>query len=205
MFYAEAPGGPDHQCTAAVVHSPRGNLLITAAHCVYQGDFRTDLAFVPGYHDGRMPYGVWVPTRIDVDPSWTADRDPDHDVAFIQVRRPGADKANIESTTSAERIRFNPPPSALTRLIGYPYDEEHPISCQNSTKPFSPTQLSLICPGFPAGTSGSPLLTDIDPTTGRGTITGVLGGHDEGGDDTTSYTPYFTNAVARLYHRATTP
>ncbi|MEV0266793.1 serine protease [Streptomyces sp. NPDC050617] len=204
LFYAGAPGGPDHQCTAAVVHSPRGNLLVTAAHCVHQGGFRTDLAFVPGYHDGRMPYGVWVPTRIDVDPTWTADRDPDHDVAFIQVRRPGAGKASIESTTAAEQIRFAPPRSAPTRLIGYPYGEEHPISCQNSTKPFSPTQLSLTCPGFPSGTSGGPMLTDIDPTTGRGTVTGVLGGYDEGGDDTTSYTPYFNNTVARLYHRATT-
>ncbi|MEV0279098.1 serine protease [Streptomyces sp. NPDC050610] len=204
LFYAGVPGGPDHQCTAAVVHSPRGNLLVTAAHCVYQGGFRTDLAFVPGYHDGLMPYGVWVPTRIDLDPRWTADRDPDHDVAFVQVRRPGAGKARIESTTAAEQIRFNPPPSRPTRLVGYPYDQERPISCQNATNPFSPTQLSLICPGFPSGTSGGPMLTDLDPNTGRGTVTGVLGGYDEGGDDTTSYSTYFGDDVAGLYRRATT-
>lgn len=76
----------DHHCSASVVHSPEGDLIATAAHCVYQDGFRTNLAFVPGYRDGKAPFGVWVPTRIDVDPRWTGDEDPDHDVAFLRLR-----------------------------------------------------------------------------------------------------------------------
>src|SRR5881409_2205655 len=35
-----------HFCTASVVHSTTGDLVLTAAHCVKDG-----MAFAPGYHD----------------------------------------------------------------------------------------------------------------------------------------------------------
>ena len=55
----------DHFCTASVVHSPHGNLLVTAAHCL-SGRTGT-IAFVPGYHDGSRPQGVWYVSKVFVD------------------------------------------------------------------------------------------------------------------------------------------
>lgn len=202
LFYTSLDE-PAHGCTASVVHSPKGNLLVTAAHCVYQDGFRTDLAFAPGYHDGVAPYGVWVPTAVDIAPEWIQDRDEDHDVAFIRVRKAGAD-VPVEKVTGAERIRFGPEPGRPARVLGYPSDSETPVGCQNTTKAFSATQLQFDCQGLPSGTSGSPVLTDVDPATGLGTVNGVLGGKDEGGDDETSYSSYFGDAVQALYKRATT-
>ncbi|MGI5338915.1 hypothetical protein ACQEVS_16710 [Streptomyces sp. CA-181903] len=43
----------------------------------------------------------------------------------------------------------------------------------------------------------------MDPGSGLGTVVGVLGGKDEGGDDEVSYSSYFGDAVERLYRRAT--
>src|SRR5580704_5562537 len=47
-----------HFCTASVVDSPQGDLVMTAAHCV-SGLGAGQFAFVPGFRDGRTPYGVW--------------------------------------------------------------------------------------------------------------------------------------------------
>lgn len=201
LFYT-GQGSPGHGCTASVVHSPRGDLVVTAAHCVHQGGFRTDLAFVPGYRDGEAPYGVWVPTSVDISPEWAEDRNPDHDVAFLRVRRVG-DDTPVERITGAERIRFSPAPDRPTRVIGYAVGGERPLACQNSTERFGRTQLRFPCQGLPNGTSGGPFLTDVDPATGLGTLTGVLGGHDEGGDEQNSYSAYFGEHIAKLYARAT--
>ncbi|KEF09769.1 hypothetical protein DF18_37090, partial [Streptomyces rimosus] len=67
-----------------------------------------------------------------------------------------------------------------------------------------PGQLRFDCAGFPNGTSGGPMLTAVDPGTGLGTVTGVIGGLDEGGDDETSYSSWFGPDIAALYRRATT-
>ncbi|GHG58825.1 trypsin-like serine peptidase [Streptomyces griseocarneus] len=201
LFYT-AGGVPGHGCTASVVHSRRGDLIATAAHCVHMGGFRTDIAFVPGYRDGKAPYGVWVPVSADVAPEWAKGRDPDHDVAFLRVR-PAEGTAPLERVTGAERVRFDPPRERPTRVLGYPNEAERPVSCQNSTAAESAGQLRFDCERLPNGTSGSPFLTDVDASTGLGTLVGVLGGKDEGGDEETSYSPYFGAAARKLYERAT--
>ncbi|MFH8346540.1 trypsin-like serine peptidase [Streptomyces sp. NPDC018045] len=204
LFSPGADGDADHHCTASVVHSAAGDLVVTAAHCVYDGGFRTNLVFAPGYHDGVLPYGVWVPSRIDIDPRWAEDRDDGHDVAFLRVRRPqgaGSGTGRVEELTGAERIRFSPPAGLPTRAVGYPDDRETPVSCRNTTTAV-PGQLRFDCAGFPNGTSGGPMLTGVDPDTGLGTVTGVIGGLDEGGDDETSYSSWFGPDTAALYRRA---
>ncbi|MBV9487089.1 MAG: signal peptide-containing protein, partial [Frankiaceae bacterium] len=47
-----------HTCTASVVRSKHRDLIVTAAHCVRKGD-GSGYTFVPGYNDGKTPYGVW--------------------------------------------------------------------------------------------------------------------------------------------------
>src|SRR5580704_8189898 len=47
-----------HFCTASVVNSASGDLLLTAAHCLRDHP-ATQLAFVPGYRAGHWAGGVW--------------------------------------------------------------------------------------------------------------------------------------------------
>ncbi|WP_406205938.1 trypsin-like serine peptidase [Streptomyces decoyicus] len=201
---ADDDGEPFHHCTASVVHAPAGDLVVTAAHCVHDGGFRTRLVFAPGLHDGFAPYGLWVPIRIQVDPRWISDRDPDHDVAFLRVRRAGRAGGRIEDVTGAERIRFDAPAGRPAQLTGYPEDQDTPVSCRHTADAQSPTQLRFACPGFPNGTSGGPMLTDLDPATGTGSLIGVIGGLEGGGDDLVSYSSRFGKDIAALYRRAIT-
>jgi hypothetical protein len=59
------------------------------------------------------------------------------------------------------------------------------------------------CAGYTDGTSGGPFLARWDAATGRGTIIGVIGGYEQGGDiASVSYSPRFGRAVQELYQAA---
>lgn len=192
-----------HHCTGSVVDSPEGDIVITAAHCVYGGSgAETDQAFVPEYNDGSMPYGVWNVSAVYVAPQWSADRDPDYDVAFIVVHRNGSNTP-IEKVVGADSLAVDQPYTDLTEVVGYPSDTDRPITCTNHTTEFTSTQLRWDCDGYPGGTSGSPFLTGVDPQTGRGTVVGVIGGYQTGGDGpNVSYSVHFGSAVSGLLARA---
>ena len=105
-----------HFCSAAVVDSPAGDLLITAAHCLTgQGQ----VVFVPGYAGGRGPYGAWTVTRVILAPQWTSSADPDDDVAFLVVSQPQTGVA-IQRVTGGERLGIGPPPPRPVVVTGYP-------------------------------------------------------------------------------------
>jgi V8-like Glu-specific endopeptidase len=205
LFSYDGSSTSSHFCSGSVVASDKGDLVITAAHCVYDsssGSLITDIAFVPGYHDGQQPYGVWPATRIVVAPQWLDDQDPDYDVAFVVVHQPGSAQ-RIQDAVGADQLGVDADFAALTQVVGYPSDTEQPISCTDFTKQFSPTQLEFDCPGYPDGTSGGPFLTDVDAQTGVGTVVGVIGGYETGGDTSdVSYSVYFGDAVDALFKQA---
>jgi V8-like Glu-specific endopeptidase len=205
LFGYDGSSTSSHFCSASVVASDAGDLVITAAHCVYDsssGSPITDIAFVPGYHDGQQPYGVWTPSQIVVAPQWINDQDPDYDVAFLVVHQPGSTQ-RIQDAVGADQLGVDSGFAALTQVVGYPSGVEQPITCTDYTKQFSPTQLEFDCPGYPDGTSGGPFLTDVDPQTGVGTVVGVIGGYETGGDTPdVSYSAYFNDAIHSLFQRA---
>jgi V8-like Glu-specific endopeptidase len=204
LFSTDGDRLTGHFCTASVVDSPAGNLLITAAHCVSGSQRRGEhLAFVPGLHDGTEPYGVWSVTKVIVDARWSssADPDPDHDVAFLTVARDGG-FARIEDFTGANRLGTGRP-AGVVRVIGYPSDQERPIRCQNRTRVFGARQQVFECEDYVSGTSGGPFVTAAASEDGNGTVVGVIGGHDEGGlTPDLSYSIVFGDDTKALYDTA---
>jgi len=188
-----------HFCTASVVNSPHGNLLLTAAHCV--AGVPGTIAFVPGYADGQAPYQIWYVSRIFTDQAWNSSGSVDDDVAFLEVSQNGG--TPIEDITGAEQLGIGLAPVQLTRVIGYPNGASEPVVCQNWTKAFSPTQLEFDCGGYPDGTSGGPFLIQVNQATGQGTVMGLIGGYQQGGDSPAiSYSAMFGSNVRALYQTA---
>jgi V8-like Glu-specific endopeptidase len=190
-----------HFCSASVVNSPHGDLVITAAHCV-TGTSGT-VVFVPGYNSGATPYGVWTVTKVYVDQAWSSSANQDDDVAFLRVSRPGS-TVPIEDVTGAEQLATGAPTTRqLVEVIGYPDSSNQAITCQNWLKEPMTDQLEFDCGGYPEGTSGGPFLRQVDPTTGQGTVIGVIGGYEQGGDTPqVSYSAVFGSNVAALYRTA---
>ena len=187
-----------HFCTASVVDSPAGNLVITAAHCL-TGRQASQFVFVPGYDNGQAPYGVWPVRDMITDRDWRSASDPDDDVAFLVLDR------SVQGVTGGERLGTGQPPSQLVTVIGYPDNRDTAITCLNYSGAFSATQLEFRCGGYTAGTSGGPLLADIDAATGLGTVIGVIGGYQQGGrTDAISYAATLGTDSAALYQAAIT-
>jgi V8-like Glu-specific endopeptidase len=190
-----------HFCTASVVDSPHGDLVITAAHCV-TGRSPSHIAFVPGYRSGQAPFGIWLTSAILADSAWQTSADPDHDVAFLVVHQAGH-STEIQNVTGGEQLGIGWPTRAWVQVIGYPNATEQPITCQNESKPFGGHQMEFDCGGYTNGTSGGPFLGRVNSSTGAGTVIGVIGGYEQGGDiASVSYSPWFGGAVQALYRIA---
>jgi V8-like Glu-specific endopeptidase len=189
-----------HFCTANVVDSTHGDLVVTAAHCLT--GIEGQIVFVPGYANGKTPYGIWPVTAIYTSQSWQSSQDPDDDIAFLRL----ADSSGgvpIEHVTGAEQLGTDWPVPTVVQVTGYPDETDQPISCMNSAKSFSPTQLEFDCDGYTDGTSGSALLADVSAASGYGTIIGVIGGYEQGGDTAdVSYAAAFGSAAEALFHSA---
>ena len=193
--------GDGHYCSASVVDSPRGNLVLTAAHCVHEGAGGgpfANVTFEPGFHDGIAPFGAWAVSQIFVAPGWEASSDPDLDFAFVTVRQDG-NPATLQSLTGANRLAVDRGYTNTVTLTGYPDSTDSPVPCQDVTTQYAAHQMQISCPGFPQGTSGSPWVLDPDPATNLGTVIGVIGGFQSGGDDDVSYSSYFDADVETLY------
>ncbi len=200
LFSVSAGTLGKHFCTASVVDSPRGDLVITAAHCVSHRA-PGSMAFVPGYASGHRPYGIWLISQVIADNGWLDSGNPDHDVAFLVVHQPGNTQP-IQAVTGGDRLGVGWQARARVRVIGYPDDSEQPVTCTNETKPFQAHGMEFDCRGYTDGTSGGPFLAQLGPA-GTGTVIGVIGGYQQGGDlPAISYTIRFGQDVESLYQTA---
>jgi V8-like Glu-specific endopeptidase len=202
LFEHSASG--NHFCTASVVDSPGQDLLITAAHCIHGGQgsgYISDVVFVPDYRDGLAPFGVWAVARLLVPPQWSQSSDPDYDFGFV-VLQPHSG-TNIEQILGADKLGTDTQYRYLVHVTGYPDSANAPISCVNWTSGQSRTQLRFDCSGYTGGTSGSPWVTRFNSASRTGTIVGVIGGYERGGDTpSVSYSVRFGQAVQNLYQQA---
>lgn len=187
-----------HFCSAAVVNSPHGNLAVTAAHCTG----RRSLVFIPGYLHGHAPYGIWRVRRVVTGEQWAQGADPDDDFAFLIVGR-NTGGARLQDVTGGEGIAFGEPAGKVVQAIGYPSAKSAPVTCRNRVHAFGKNQLSFACAGYYSGTSGGPLLADVNRHTGLGLVAGVIGGYQEGGrTNAISYAARFMPATMSLYRKA---
>ena len=195
LFTNGAGGG--HFCTASVVDSPGGDVIISAAHCLTGAPGNT--VFVPGYRNGKRPYGSWPLLHTIEDPNWTSDTDPDYDVAFA-VLGPLHGR-EIQQVVGGNTLAVNQSPSQLVTVTGYPGSADAPITCTNYSGSFSSTQLRITCAHYTDGTSGSPWV--VPGRRGAGTVVGVIGGFQQGGyTPDVSYSVYFGSGVQLLYQQA---
>jgi V8-like Glu-specific endopeptidase len=203
-LFEHGPSG-NHFCTASVVASPGRDLLITAAHCINGGKgghgYDSDIVFIPDYRDGQEPFGVWTPARLLVAPQWASSSDPDLDVGFV-VLEPH-DGRNIQQVLGGSELGIDTRYQYLVHVTGYPDSGNEPITCVNWTSRFSDTQLRFECAGFTGGTSGSPWVARFVAGSRTGTIVGVIGGYQQGGDTPSlSYSVRLGPAILALYRQA---
>ena len=188
-------------CTAAVVRSRAGNLLVTAAHCLGRVPVSV-MAFVPGYRgrSGHFRYGLWRVTRQTFPAHWFPNGNVNRDFAFLTVR------GNVQAKVGAETLGTSSPAPASVQVIGYTLDG-HPVTCSEPPTTIAVRghrQLKFTCGGYVASASGAPFLVNVNAKTGNGTIIGVIGGYQQGGDTPSiSYSSQFGATIKALYNAVT--
>jgi V8-like Glu-specific endopeptidase len=188
------------------VPSPRGNLVITAAHCVWGRKLGSSggVIFAPGYHNGVFPHGRWTVMSEYVDSAWQKNQNPNNDVAFLVVKQ---GNRRVQRYTGADAVDTSVKLPQTVSVLGYPDNRNLPIECQNSADLVHPQgldQLVFDCGGYTDGTSGGPFLMHFDNKTGQGIVIGVIGGYQQGGDlPQVSYSSEFLKNIAALYKQAT--
>ena len=204
-------GTQNHFCTASVVDSSAGDLVLTAAHCVAYGNgvFAQNVVYVPKYHNGLEPYGAWPVREITVTSAWNTSGDINDDFAFLTVSPPAAAQATrvtqeIQAVTGGLRLGVNLPYDVRPAfVIGYNNTDNDPIICQTKSFEFTPTQIEFYCNNYNDGTSGGPWIKDLDPLTGSGIVYGDIGGFEQGGNfPWQSFSPYYSTAISTLFQQA---
>lgn len=201
LFYTK--GRTRHFCTASVVSSSVGTLILTAAHCVYSGGYSANIAFVPGYHDGLAPYSAWAVAEITVAKGWRQRQDPGLDYAFLDVVSPLETVGPIQDVTGALKLGFSLHDAQHITVIGYNDTDQTPIRCATKSFKFSNSQMKFYCRGFWYGTSGGPWIIGFNGSTGGGTVFGVIGGYEDGGYQSwASYSTILWRGARALFSQA---
>ncbi|MEU7896222.1 hypothetical protein AB0B45_25625 [Nonomuraea sp. NPDC049152] len=76
-------------CSATSIQSKYRNLVSTAGHCVYDtagnADTMSKWVFVPGYYQGKTPWGIYVGKQAFTHYDFDVYEDYDRDYAFVTV------------------------------------------------------------------------------------------------------------------------
>jgi len=76
-------------CSATSIQSKYRNLVATAGHCVYDTEGNSDVmskwVFVPGYYQGKAPWGIYVGKQAFTHYDFDVYEDFDRDYAFVTV------------------------------------------------------------------------------------------------------------------------
>jgi hypothetical protein len=194
VFLGGGSGESVHTCSAAVLDSSTGDLILTAAHCVADGVGTT---FIPGFHDGVDD--TWRITAVYLDPRWVASQDPHADFAIARVRHDaGAGGGSVQTLASGGlTLGSAPTPGTSVMVTGYPMGSGgDPLGCRGVTGLSHDGYPSLPCIGLTDGFSGAPWMVGS-------TVIGLIGGPDGGGcDDDLSFSPRFDESITGLLARA---
>ncbi|GFF59938.1 hypothetical protein IFM51744_10108 [Aspergillus udagawae] len=193
----------DHYCTASVIDSTHGNVILTAGHCI--SGTGKNLHFAPGYHDGQAPYGIYPVTAAYVHPNWNKNHDIEYDFAFLTLGEGKYDGkfVNVQSVVGGNKLITNGGYKYNVEVVGYNDKEQSPVQCRVDTYEAKAGQLGFNCGPFRGGTSGSPWIANYDSHSRHGSVVGNIGGWHTGGCTSgTSYSSHYGSGTRSVFDRA---
>jgi V8-like Glu-specific endopeptidase len=200
------PGSSVHTCTASVIASRTGDLVITAAHCV--SGTGAGWRFAPGYDNGVEPYGSWNVVGLYGAPGWLHSTLASSDYAIVKVapRVLHGKEQTLQDVVGANRLATAPANGATVTVPAYALgSNDRPVTCTVRVR-YQGIYPAFTCNPYVGGTSGAPWLEHTRSAT---TVVGVIGGLHQGGcTPETSYSAPFdatTLAIATRAAKGATP
>ncbi|HLU97008.1 MAG TPA: trypsin-like serine protease [Thermobifida alba] len=201
--------GSDYTCTASVIDAENRDTVLTAGHCLKNktGSWAENWIFVPGYTDGRAPYGRYPARDMLVSPKWSRQGDDSYDFGLVVL---GTDRRgrHVADRTGSQRVSFDGRIASHVHAFGYPssppFSGRHLYYCVGPTHPDRQgTHGSGMDCAMTQGSSGGPWFADFDPVTGTGTITSLIS-FKYADNSTVQYGPRLGEEALRVYEAAQT-
>jgi V8-like Glu-specific endopeptidase len=196
-------------CSATVVESDSGSVVLTAGHCVHDGGRHGDWldrkwTFVPGYDHGTRPFGTFAATELWTTRGWRRRANGNFDLgaAILAANAAGRTVAEAAGTRG---FAANLPRAHLFHALGYPgappFDGETLHECvsqyagddRKSRFYSGPLPLRIGC-DMTGGSSGGGWVID-DRYVNSVTTHGYFGHRERD----RLYGPYFGTRAAQLY------
>jgi V8-like Glu-specific endopeptidase len=165
-----------YRCSGSVINTDAGDVVLTSGHCVIDaatGVRARNLVFVPGYRNGRKPFGEWTAARYATTAKWrntagTGHADEAGDIAMLTLDpRSGTD---VQSAVGALGIGFHQARNRVYTEYGYPakapYDGSRLFArtarYAGADNSFSPPTMGIVS-DFTGGSSGGPWVAGSSP------------------------------------------
>jgi hypothetical protein len=203
-------GGGLARCSGTSVNAPNMSVVFTAGHCVNAGGPRQwydrDWVFVPGYHDGVRPFGVFTAKWLGATAPWVEEGSENADVGAAVVMR-NARGQRLGEAVGGYGIAWNLPARQVFDVHGYPAAPPFNGDTQRlcTGKPFlghdlasflwtGPLNLALTCRVTGGGSGGA--------WTIHGDVLNSVTDYGYSDDPATDFGAYFGDAVRSLYREA---
>jgi V8-like Glu-specific endopeptidase len=210
VIFIVLPGGFGFgRCSGTSVNAPNQSVVITAGHCVTAGFghwYNQDWVFVPGYHEGVRPFGVFVAKWLGATVPWVNEGSENADVGAAVVSRNERGQRLGEAVGGYD-IAWGLSPHQVFDVHGYPAEAPFDGATQRlcSDTPFlghdiasflwsGPLNLALSC-DVTGGASGG-------GWTIHGDVLNSVTNYGYSDDRSTDFGAYFGGAVKALYEHA---
>ena len=120
-LFGHLKGLGDYACSATVLDTPNGKVILTAGHCVLEprlGRFASDIVFVPAYTDATAPYGIWSWQSAATTREWAYKGNTNYDFATVKLRELNA--TPIETVVGGRQMQTNIVRNQSYAAFGYP-------------------------------------------------------------------------------------
>ena len=121
-LFGHVNGLGDYSCSATVLDTRNGRVILTAGHCVFDprlGRFAKELTFVPAYADGSAPFGAWSWTKLVTTRAWVFAANSNFDYAAIKLAKVNA--TPVETAVGGGRkLKTNVKRNQGYAAFGYP-------------------------------------------------------------------------------------
>ncbi|MFE5839835.1 trypsin-like serine peptidase [Arthrobacter sp. NPDC056493] len=204
-------GGINYVCSGNSIAAQNDSLVATAGHCVNEGPgaFAKNWVFVPGYINGKAPYGQWAAKSLHAPRNWTSGGDIRYDTGFAVVARVGG--KTLADVVGASGVEFNQPRGMAYKSYGYPaaapFTGQTLVSCKgtahnDSINPqFNSQGISCDMTG---GSSGGPWFAqaDTNAVSGADGFQNSINSYGYGTSSTTMFGPYWGSTIMKVYNYA---
>lgn len=210
LFFTKATGG-DFVCSASAVNSTNKRLIVTAGHCVSdgQGRFHRNVVFVPAYNpdnanvSDREPYGRWSACDLTTTNAWHTTGNFSQDIGMIKACDRSGRK--LHDTVGFLGYLANVSRNQHWHAFGYPaaspFNGRKMTVCAASyatNDSGSPNPIGIGC-DMTGGSSGGPWMVSYNPdTSGAVNYINGLNSYKYGSRPAAMYSPYFGNEFLSL-------